>query len=221
MFYEQKVDRRSREQMVEFLAEHFRYNTMNAWNRGTSYANRVKVRHLGLTREQDSKAYDILNTNFWDELHHVIDDFTSAMEGCYTIGTNGRSGGYLVLYRGEYFDPGYKGRCRACGQLNYQHVSHDVGQCGLCGKMERVNLAHPYRWHRTTGSGIDGDVDANDLSAWSMSQLRDRVELVCRFDRACDEMRQAFINLIEDYMVVTETVMVPKTITRLCCSASV
>jgi hypothetical protein len=54
-----------------------------------------------------------------------------------------------------------------------------------------------------------------------MSQLRDRVELVCRFDRACDEMRQAFINLIEDYMVVTETVMVPKTITRLCCSASV
>ena len=45
MFYEQKVDRRSREQMVEFLAGHFRYNTMNSWNRGTSYANRVKVRH--------------------------------------------------------------------------------------------------------------------------------------------------------------------------------
>jgi hypothetical protein len=221
MFYEQKVDHRSREQMVEFLAGHFRYNTMNSWNRGASYANRVKIRHLGLTREQDSKAYDILNTNYWDELRYVIDDFTLAMDGHYSIGTNGRSGGYLVLYRGEYYDPGYKSRCRACGQLNYQHVSHEVGQCGLCGKMDRVNLVHSLRWHRTTGSGIDGDVDANEISAWSMSQLRDRVELVCRFDRACDEMRQAFISLIEDCMVVTETLMVPKTITRLCCSASV
>ncbi len=220
MFYEQKVDRRSREKMVEFLAGHYRYNTMNSWNRGTSYANRVKIRNLGLTREQDSKAYDILNTDYWDELNYVIDDFTSAMGGCYTIGSNGRSGGYLVLYRGEYYDPGYKSRCRACRQLNYQHVSHDVGQCGRCGKVERVNLAHPFRWHRTTGSGIDSDLDANDLSAWSMSQLRDRVELVCRFDRACDEMRNAFINLIDGCMVVTETIMVPKTITRLCCSAS-
>jgi hypothetical protein len=64
-------------------------------------------------------------------------------------------------------------------------------------------------------------VDANDILAWSMSQLRDRVDLVCRFDRACDEMRQAFINLIDDCVVVTETIMVPKTITRLCCSAPV
>jgi len=44
------------------------------------------------------------------------------MGGRYTIGSNGRSGGYLVLYQGEYYDPGYKSRCRACGQLNYQHV---------------------------------------------------------------------------------------------------
>jgi len=220
MFFEKKVDLRSKRAMVDFLCGHYRYYTMNSWNRTTSYANRIKIPYLGLTREQANRAYDILDTDYWDELEFVIDDFTSEMDGNYTIGVNGRSGGYLVLYKGEYYDPGYKSRCRACGQLNYQAVSGEVGQCGRCGKTERVNLARPLRWHRTTGRGIDDDLDADDLMDLSVSALRDKVELVCRFDRACDEIRSAFIDLIDNCKVVEETVMVPKTVRRIACAAA-
>ncbi len=279
MFFEQKVDRRSRARMEEFLAGHYRYHTMNSWNRGTSYANRVKIRHLGLTREQDGKAYDILNSDYRDELDYVIDDFTSAMGGHYTIGSNGRSGGYLVLYNSRYEDTGYKSFCRSCGQKNYTSVAEPFkpgtaeavigaeilrsggswrkevyltqpavqslamsdaekleivhrllpilkgrspgnrcGHCGAEGERGRVNYTNPHLTLRVSGSGIN---ENQDFSEMSLGDLRNRVDLVCRFDRACDEMRQAFIDLLDDCEVVTETVMVPKTITRLCCSASV
>jgi hypothetical protein len=206
--------------MIEFLSGHPRYRTMNSWNRTTSYANCIKVHKLGLSRDQYSRVWDILDTDYWDEIRYPIDDFTEETGGSYTIGTNGRSGGYLVLYRGEYYDPGYKSQCRACGQLNYQAVSGEVGQCGRCGKTERVNLARPLRWHRVTGRGIDDDMGREDLMEWSMSDLRDRVELVCRFDRACDEIRSAFIDLIDNCKVVEETVMVPKTVRRIACAAA-
>lgn len=220
MFYEKKIDLRSKRAMVDFLCGHYRYYTMNSWNRATSYANCIKVHRLGLSRDQNSRVWDILDTDYWDEIRYPIDDFTEETGGNYTIGVNGRSGGYLVLYRGEYYDPGYKSWCRACGQLNYQAVSGEVGQCGRCGKMERVNLARPLRWHRTTGRGIDDDMGREDFMEWSMSDLRDRVELVCRFDRACDEIRSAFIYLIDNCKVVEERVMVPKTVRRIVCAAA-
>lgn len=68
--------------------------------------------------------------------------------------------------------------------------------------------------------GIDDDLDADDLMDFSVSALRDKVELVCRFDRACDEIRSAFIDLIDNCKVVEETVMVPKTVRRIACAAA-
>ena len=50
--YSKHVDMRSREQMERYLADHFRYPTMNSWNNSTSYANNVKIHRLGLTAEQ-------------------------------------------------------------------------------------------------------------------------------------------------------------------------
>ena len=41
-FY-RRVDLRSRSSMTEFLRGHFRYNTLNHWNRSTSYANNIKI----------------------------------------------------------------------------------------------------------------------------------------------------------------------------------
>jgi hypothetical protein len=215
MFFEKHINRRSKQAMIEFLSGHFRYYTANSWNHGTSYANRIKIPDLGLTREQADKAYELLDTDYWDELQFVIDDFTSETDGNYTIGVNGRSGGYLALYGGEYYDPGYKSRCRACGQLNYQAVSGEVGRCGRCGKDERINLSRPLRWHHVSAKGMDED---RDFSDWSMSDLRDRVEIVCRFDRACDEIRSAFIDIIDNCKVVEETVMVPKAVKRIVCA---
>lgn len=211
MLYEKKIDTRSRKAMVEFLAGHFRYH-----NRTTGYANRIKIPSLGLTRAQADNAYDVLSADYWDEIRDPIDDFTANMDGSYTIGIDGRSSGYLVLYESEYYDPGYKSRCKACGQLNYQPVTGEAGQCGVCRKQERVNLAKPRRYLRTKSPVID---DTEDLSEMSMSALRSRVELIREFDRACDDMRSNFIDLIDNCFVVEEVVMVPKTVKRLSCRA--
>lgn len=54
------VDMRSRKAMAEFLVGHFRYNTMNSWNRSTSYANCVKIHRLDLTANQMEQAWEML-----------------------------------------------------------------------------------------------------------------------------------------------------------------
>ena len=215
MFYEKKVDRRSKSEMARFLAGHNRYDTARPWNRLTSYSNRAKIHQLGLTREQEGAAYEVLGTDYWDELSPIVEDFRNEMGGCYTVGVNGRSCGHLVLYRGEFYDPGHKSHCRACGQLNYRLVNGDVGQCGKCRKMERVNLPHPLRWHKTSSASIDGEMGLEDFMDLSMAELRGKVELVTRFDRACDGIRAGFIRILEEFEVVEETVMVPKTVKLL------
>ena len=65
-------------------------------------------------------------------------------------------------------------------------------------------------------------IDQNEeFSEWSMSELRNHVELVRRFDQACDEIRDNFIELIRSCKVVEEVVMIPKTVKRIeCCRAS-
>lgn len=121
-YFETKVDRRNRAAMVGFLAGHFRYGTMNSWNNGTSYANNVKVHRLGLTALQVTQAFELLDTDYWDEVREPIDDFTLAQGDSYTIGTNGRSGGYLVLYDSHREQTGHLSYCPFCGQRNFKKV---------------------------------------------------------------------------------------------------
>lgn len=45
MFFKE-VDLTDRKAMIFFLANHFRYYTINPWNRLTSYANNVKLQNL-------------------------------------------------------------------------------------------------------------------------------------------------------------------------------
>lgn len=104
-YFSKQIDTGSRQAMAEFIADHFRYYTMNSWNRVTSYANNVKIHNLGLTSEQASRAYDLLldadidMSLFWDGVHDIIQDFLHET-GC-TIAFNGRSDGYMVLYATE------------------------------------------------------------------------------------------------------------------------
>ncbi|WP_036242618.1 hypothetical protein [Methylobacter luteus] len=121
-FFAKKVDRRSRSAMVDFLRTHYRYDTLNSWNRSTSYAQCIKIHRLGLTSEQSDKAYDLLETDFWDEIRWPIDEFTDSQGGCYTIGTNGRSGGYLVLHEPRRELTGHLSYCPSCGQRNFKKV---------------------------------------------------------------------------------------------------
>ena len=58
--FSQSVDLRSRSDMIQYLKNHFRYNTMNSWNAATSYACNLKIHKLGLCHEIENKFYDML-----------------------------------------------------------------------------------------------------------------------------------------------------------------
>lgn len=267
------VDLRSRKSMIEFLTGHFRYDTMNSWNRMTSYANKVKFNNLGLTRNQLDRAYDLLGADesFWDHLQPIIEQFTREQNYHYTIGSNGRSGGYLVLYSSHREETGHKSYCLSCGQRNFKSVAHlpadpmeaiiaqeviksggvwmdqvylsqsaiaalamseeeklkfvrlfrgqyrdtTIGnRCGACGSegdRGRVNFASPPMRLSVSAKGIDDSVDFDDADEWSMSDLRDRVRLVQSFDAACDRIREAFIDLLDNCEIEEEEVVVTKT----------
>ena len=116
MFY-QKVNRRSREAMTGFLIRHYRYNTMNSWNRSTSYANNVKIQNLAIPGDLQDLAYDVASGEVeapdWDiSFARTVSDFYRRTG--YHIGFNGRSSGYLVLYEAQAYEDGaysiYPGR---------------------------------------------------------------------------------------------------------------
>ena len=202
-------DGRSRKNMTEFLSQHFRYDTMNSWNRATSYAHCVKLHRLGLAASDYDKAYDLLETEeVRDAWQAVIDDFTEEQAGRATIGFNGRSGGYLVLYESAFQDSQYRSYCTQCGQRNYQVATPENCQCGVCRAMSRMNYTvaprHLVMW---PGRGMD---ETRDFSDWPLLPLRERVRLVQAFDRACDQIRDNFIGLIQCFDVVDEDYVVTK-----------
>jgi hypothetical protein len=196
--------------MIAFLTKHARYDTMNSWNRATSYAHCVKVHRLGLAYDECGKAYDVLQAaEVSDAWQAVMDDFTDDWNGRATIGFNGRSGGYLVLYESEYQDSGYRSYCSACGQQNYQSATAASCRCGRCGAASRVNyVVAPRKLVVWPGRGMD---ESHDFSDWPLSHLRERVRLIQAFDRACDQIRDNFIDMILGFDVVDEEFSVVRT----------
>ena len=74
--FSRRVDKRSRAEMTAYLSGHFRYNTMNSWNRSTSYACNMKLYKLGLDRGTEDKLWDIIQVpEFYERLNERIEDF--------------------------------------------------------------------------------------------------------------------------------------------------
>ena len=95
----------TRKEMVEFLKNHFRYDTANSWNKSTSYARNVKIYNIGLSKVLEDKALDLICEEGFNEMMACLYDLLVEQfeeETDYTIGSNGRSGGYLVLYHKNY-----------------------------------------------------------------------------------------------------------------------
>ncbi len=203
MFYE-KVDLRSKEKMVDFLSNHFRYHTMNSWNRSTSYANNMKIYNLGLP----DVAYDLLQVEeAYDEIRFLIEDWEREQNYNWQVGFNGRSGGYLVLYQGGLEPSGYKSYCTNCGQFNYT-ITEKSNRCERCGKDTRVDFK---KTHKRKVTYIGRSIDQNaDFSEWDMDSLKERVKLVQSFDKLCDDIVDAARNLCDNYKVVEEEILVPK-----------
>jgi hypothetical protein len=59
MFF-QDINLSDRDAMIQFLVNHYRYNTMNSWNDSTSYAHNMKVYKLGLSREETNNLYALM-----------------------------------------------------------------------------------------------------------------------------------------------------------------
>jgi hypothetical protein len=204
---------RTRKEMITFLRDHFRYNTMNSWNRSKSYARNIKIHNLeGLDAAEHRRAYEMLDVEeaFYG-FKHELAEFQLRHKHSWQIGTNGRSGGYLVLYQGGRRATDYKSVCAACGQLNFATVVTGDQKCGRCGADERENLESPrYEVFTYPGKGLDMD---DDFETWSTYQLKERVALVWDFDKTCERAVQAFIAFAKSHIVEEQIVMVPKTIT--------
>ena len=91
-FY-QPVDLRSRQKMTQYLTTHFRYPTLNSWNRSTSYACNLKITHLGLSPEVVDKLFDMIQTQgFFDAMDECKWEFAAKHNYLWQAGMNGRSG---------------------------------------------------------------------------------------------------------------------------------
>ncbi len=212
MFYKE-VDKRHREAMTAFLQKHFRYHTMNSWNSSTSYANCIKLHQFDKPDDINSDTWwEMLWITEWQEiLSDLLEDFGRKHEWQWQAGINGRSGGYVVLYRGGIKPSGYKSYCTHCGQKNYQAIPEDqTGICGRCDTEARVNFKQTdmqvFTW---PGKNVDMYEDFED---WILSELRERVELVQDFDILCNDIVAAYYHTCRNYRITEEEILVPKTI---------
>lgn len=103
LYYKSGVDISSTKSMCEFLLNHFQYYTMNSWNGLKSIANNVKLYNLQLEGDW-AQALELLYNEgdfawlYAQDLGDKIAAFQLAHPD-YEVGFNGRSDGYLVLYR--------------------------------------------------------------------------------------------------------------------------
>jgi len=211
--YYKEVDKRYKETMVKFLKNHFRYNTMSSWNKSTSYANNIKLHNVDKPEDVDNDTwYDMLSITKWQEkLSELLEDFGRRHEWQWQAGINGRSGGYIVLYRGGIKPSGCKSYCTHCGQKNYRAVIEgEVGICGKCDAKARVNFK---QIHMQIFAYPCKDVDMQeDFEDWTSSRLRERVELVQDFDKLCDDIMDEFLDICRNYRSTEEEILVPKMI---------
>jgi ribosomal protein L37E len=203
---------KTKKEMIDFLAGHFRYNTANGWNRASSYAANVKINRF-VPNELIDKAYEMLELpETFDGINFQIKEFGRAHDWRWQVGFNGRSGGYLVLYSGEAKPSDYKSFCNRCGQRNFSTVKATGNRCGACGEPSRVDYEKAPLQISTSSKDIDGDADFSD---WSFEALRARVKLVKEFDELVENCKAEFIEICKTCNVVEEEILVTKKVKRL------
>ncbi|WP_136060251.1 hypothetical protein [Pontiella sulfatireligans] len=186
---------------------------MNRWNRSTSYANNLKIHTLGFPAEVMAKAWDILRcSEVTAALNGLLQDWAQEYDWMWQAGFNGRSGGYLVLYRGGLDKPNAKtARCNLCGKLTWHTVDTPCTTDGCIGLLQVLPEPQPQiiTW---PGKSVD---QGEDFSEWDLEPLRERVRLVRSFDRLCDDVVDTFVAFCRDYKIVEAEVPAIRTIKTL------
>lgn len=200
---------RSKLEMIEFLKNHFRYPTMNSWNRATSYARNIKIHHLGLDPETERRCFDMLEIpEAFDDFSAILHEFAIRHDYKWQTGQNGRSGGYLVLYQGGKKDQGYKTRCNTCRIPTWYEDKQPCHVRGCQGTLEPLTVP---LWQSFTyaGRGVDDD---GDYESMSHEDLLRRIILVKDFDQICDLAVKAFVDYARSHQVEEREILVPKTV---------
>lgn len=82
------------------LGKRISYWTGNSWNREESLAYNMKIYNVVNDRDIKSRLYDLICIDgFYNEINWLIEEFNE--NHWFKAGFNGRSDGYLVLYRGD------------------------------------------------------------------------------------------------------------------------
>jgi hypothetical protein len=157
--------------MFNFINEHFRYDTMNSWNRLKSIANNVKLYNLGLDEDWGTALDFMCDENdcggLQSEISYMIREWEKFHPG-YTLGFNGRSDGYLVMYNKEKDN-----------RVNFRSVLPEWLE-GFDDYEEWKEYALEYIVY-----------NIKDL----IPSLREYTELIRSFDKLCDDIR----DLVNEY----------------------
>ena len=101
------------------------YYTMNSWNRSKSLAYNLKIYNV-IDPNLQNKMYELLEVrDIYIPINQLIYEFNSLFDYEWQAGFNGRSGGYLVLYKGGR-NPDGRIFCRCGLNISLEDVPTEV-----------------------------------------------------------------------------------------------
>ena len=166
LFQKAGVDICNPKSMFEFINNHFTYYTLNSWNGLQSIANNMKLYNLGLEGDWTTvldylyDEEDIGGIGF--QIRDLVDEWEAKHPG-YSLGWNGRSGGYLVIYNHD----------RRNGTVNFRNILP-----------EDLTGFDNYEEFKETIKGYYG-WNVKDM----IPELREYTELIRDFDKLCEDLR--------------------------------
>lgn len=175
LFYKTGIDICSPKSMFNFINGHFTYHTLNSWNRLESIANNVKLYNLNLDGDWGTALNYLYDSQDVGGLQEEIRDMIWMWEHDhpgYSLGFNGRSDGYLVIYNHD----------RHRGTVNFQNILPDHLLGFDTYEEWKESIKEPWYGSRDNVSNY-------------IPELREYTELIRSFDKLCDEIR----NLVNEY----------------------
>jgi len=182
--------------MTKINLKRIRYNTMNSWNASTAPAYNLKIYNV-IPRDLQGKVFEMMECDsFYEDINCLIDEFGIRHNYEWQAGFNGRSGGYLVLYKGEKKLSDHKSVCTICGQRNFRTVEETGTKCGMCNKDGRINHVM-YNISTFAGRHI-GD---NDVPKEVMQEFKKLATIIV----------ESVIERAKNFSIEEEEYFVPKT----------
>ena len=175
---------------------------MSSNNLSTSWANRVKMWDV-IPRDLHDKFLDLINTvEYWVNIDGILYDYGESNNWQWQAGFNGKSGGYIVMYRGH----ANKKRIFTFEERKDMDYADGYGwktkeeaeELGLLNKeITRISMST---------ATVDGDFEDYDIGS-----LREAVARVQKFDKMCDEVVAKTLTILKESDVVDEKYTIVKT----------